>query len=365
MSDFDDLRLIRLHYESRSKRDHTVPVYVLVKSLQHVQRIVYLLAKCHQGDDSGLRGRISHNLEQRFVLNCRVPEAGSYALPIEIGNASISKFDALEIATVCRLFRRLSRALHQGDNETLCRNVSDANTRTALMKAYRGSQPPKKSGIVLSIEDHKNSEIVDGFRIGSAIDKMETRNFVVDVGHLRITMPAYVTGTLVAMNFAKRRLQLELQKGQVLNATYSDDFEPDLLDRPRGIVHLHGQLEYDDRGTLVALTDVDAILSVDESPIIVGELNIDDTCYLADPPLSFKVTFDRKDLLYDLEGDFGIMLSGLARPDLEQILRNELELLWNEYAKEKSSRLSAQARKLRKNLRERFRNAGQIVEHGA
>ena len=127
------------------------------------------------------------------------------------------------------------------------------------MKAYRGSQPSKRTGIVLSIEDHKNNKIIDGFRIDTAIDEMETQIVGVNVDHLRATMSTYVTGTLVAMNFAKRRLQLELQNGQVLNATYSDDFEPDLLDRPRGIVHLHGCAEYDDRGTLVALTAVDAI----------------------------------------------------------------------------------------------------------
>ena len=353
MSGTDDSpHRIRLHYENVGKRGHTLPAHVLVKSLQQVQRIVYLLAKFHQGDELGQRARPSHDLEQRFALICQVPEAGSYALPADIGDPSTKEsFDDGDIGQVSRLFQQVSEAVNEGDLLSLREQIPDGAYRKSLIEAYKAAQPPKRSGVVLSIEDYKHRKLLNGFHIADAFAKLDSRS-VKSNGR---DTPAYVTGTLVRMNFEERRLHLKLLSGRAFQATYSDDFEPDLLDHPRDLIQVYGDVTYDEDGVPTSLTEVDQIIEVNESPIQIREFVFGDARYHLDPPLSFEVSFNREDHLYDLCGDFEVKLSAESRPDLEDALDDSLVMLWTEYAQEQPSRLSPKAQELRSQLLGRFR----------
>ena len=348
----DNPQRIRLHYEAIGKLEHTLPAHVLVKSLQQVQRIVYLLAKFHHGDELGQRARPSHDLEQRFALMCQVPEAGSYALPADIGDPSTQGlFDDGDIVQVSQLFHQVSESVNTGDLESLCQQVPDGAYRKSLIEAYKATQPPKRSGVVLSIEDYRNRKLLNGFSIGDAFAKLDSRS-VESNGR---DTPAYVTGTLIRMNFEERRLQLKLLNGRAFQATYSDYFEPDLLDHPRDLIQVHGDVTYDEYGIPTSLTEVDQIIEVDESPIEIRQLAVGDSRYRIEPLLRFEVSFNRDDLLYDLDGEFEVKLSAEARPELEDALDESLVMLWTEYAQEHPSRLSPKAQELRKKLLEMFR----------
>ena len=78
------------------------------------------------------------------------------------------------------------------------------------------------------------------------------------------------------------------------------------------------------------------------------------------PPLRFDVAFDRRDVLYDLTGDFGIALSAESRCELTSALTETLEMLWAEYAQENSEILSRKAQELRQEILARFSDV-----HGA
>ena len=102
------------------------------------------------------------------------------------------------------------------------------------------------------------------------------------------------------------------------------------------------------------MTRVDDISRVDESSIEIHEVFLSGSRYRAVPPLHFDVTFDRRDLLYDLTGDFGITLSAESRSQLADSLTETLEMLWTEYAQENPETLSCKARELRRDLLDRF-----------
>ena len=359
VSGSDSPRRIRLLYEGASKNEHTLPADVLVKSLRQVQRIVYLLAKLHRGDELGQRTRASHDLERRFALMCQMPEAGSYALPVEIGNPSMQglfDFDDEAIMQVSRTFHQVSQAMNRGDLDALRSQVPDSAYRKSLIESYKGAQPPQRLGVVLSIEDREHNKLLDGFGFADALAELDRRLTESDDQNT----PAYVTGTLVRMHFEERRLQLKLLNGRAFQATYSDDFEPDLLDHPRDLIQLHGDVTYDEHGMPTTLTEVDRIVEIDESSIKIGELTLGDLHYRADPPLHFEVVFDREDHLYDLKGEFGITLWAEARPELEDALYETLAMLWAEYVQDESSRLSPGALKLQAELRRRI----QDISHG-
>ena len=100
---------------------------------------------------------------------------------------------------------------------------------------------------------------------------------------------------------------------------------------------------------------------VDESPIEVSELTIDNVHYTIDPPLHFDVEFDREDQLYDLQGDFDVTLSDESRSELMAALDATLKMLWIEYALEDPRRLSPKGRKLRDEIRKRFRDMRDVA----
>lgn len=356
MSDFKDLRKINLHYEGMDMQDHSVPANVLANSLQQVQRILYLLAKSHRGLDHNSRVRVSREMEHLFALNCRVPKAGSYALPVDIGDPSMFSPGDDEIEQVCQNFHHVSQALMQSNLGTLREYIPDTGYQSVLIAAYKKIQPSQRSGIVLSIEDYNHKKIVDGFRLNTALNRLDNMINENNRKYHESDIPTYITCTLDGMEFQSRRLILKLLDGRTLKASYQDNFEPELVVHRRRQVQLRGNAEYNDKGVLVSLSLVDHIIPIDESKIELHEIAIDNKRYQAATPLIFNVVYDREDCIYDLEGDFGIILFADTRPELEEDLNEAIAVLWNEIACEKPTRLSPQARNLRKEMQNRLRD---------
>lgn len=137
----DNKRVIRLHFEGTETRGHVLPATFLVRSLEQVQRIIYLLAKFAQGDELGQRARVSRELERRFALICKVPEEGGYLLPAEIGDTRHMLFDKLLIEEVSGLFQSASLAIDSGDRAQWEALVPDHGYRNSVLKAFASTQP--------------------------------------------------------------------------------------------------------------------------------------------------------------------------------------------------------------------------------
>ena len=321
-----------------------------MKSLQHLQRIVHLLAKFHRGEPLRQRARIPYDLERRFALVCQVPKAGSYALPIEIGDLSTQPLFENDIDEVSSTFCEVSRSINHGDVPSLLRQIPDGFYRRSLVQEYKQIQPPPRHGVVCSIEDHDHNKLIDGFRFAEALPLLDG---LTEETNGRAAQ-AYVTGTLIRMYFDKRHMLVKLLGGPTLNITYGKGHEPYLADHPRDLLQIHGDVKYDDAGRPISMTRIDDISRVDESSIEIHEVPLSGSLYRAVPPLRFDVAFDREDLLYDLSGDFGITLSAESRSQLTDALTETLEMLWTEYAQENPETLSRKARELRRDLLDRF-----------
>ncbi len=349
-------REIRLHFEGATTSGHSIPARALIKSLDHLQRIIHLLAKLHRGDDPGRRGRASRDFEGAFSLTCKVPRAGSYVVPAEIGDSlHMNSFDRKSVGQVNRTFFDLTRAVGRGDSEWFRRIVPDQRYQALLVKEYRGIQPSKGLGLVCSIEDGEGQRILEGSTAQWTIEELD-----VAPGHERAgrVLCSRIGGVLVGMNFAKRRLRIRWRDGRVLDATYGDDFELALANHPRGLIQVLGTVTYDAQGAPVSLVDVQNVVQVNQDPIEVHECRIANVCYRIDPPLRFTVRFDLESCLYDLQGDLGICLFAEDRSGLEDSLGAEIQMLWSEYAREDPSCLSPEGLKLREHLRVRFREVG-------
>ena len=347
MSNLNDPRELRLHFNGPGARDHAVPAEALVNSIQQVQRIVHILAKENRKEPAGSRFSASRDIKRRFGLACKLPVAGGYDLPVLIGGLPQLALDD-EVMTVAKRFFQVSQSLGR-DVNAFKHLVSDPGYRPWLLDAYIGAQPPKHLGLDLIIEDGQGSALLERSHINEArshrVDYLETQSRV-ECG--------YVAGMLVQMGFDKRTITLRHHSRRTLKAVYAAESEATLLDHPRGLIQVHGEIHYNEVGDPVSIADVDEVVEVDESPMEVREFFHGNVRYRANPPLCFDVTFDQADDLYDLQGHFGISIWAESRDDLKHALDAELDLLLADYARGDPARMSSDARKLREEVRRRF-----------
>lgn len=327
-------------------RDHTVPASALLKSLQQLQRIVHLLAMQAEKKEVRQRARLTHEIEKRFPLICGIPQDGGYALPVEIGDPSHRLFDEQVIVDVARTTRRVLSAVNSGDRAEFYEVVPDRYFRRNILKAFQAMQPSARSGLIVHVEDWHHQKLLDGLGAQDGLNALMAR----PEPDLSAT-PAFVTGALTKMEFQERRMQLKLLgTGKALEASYGDDFEPVLLEHPRALIQVHGNVLYGEDGQPASISDVDEILDVDESPIEVSSVPYRQKKLRARTALTFNVEFDAESQTYEAMGPFGVVIAATVRPELEASLDAELAMLWDEYALAKPEDLTSAARKLREEL---------------
>ena len=344
-----DERLYWMHFKAGKDRSHVVPAPVLVESVASIQQVVYLLAKLTRGEELGQRVSFSRVLREAFALQCRVPEPGGYAMPFEIGSAAHSPLAAGEADHVRRLFGRVTEAVGDGDVDGVRALVPDPRYVRCLGDAYRKATPPPRSGVSYRLEDHRRRTILDGRKTEATLDDLGRHS-----GGKRHVREDTISGTLGRMDFEKRRIRLTRPDGKSVSAYYDEESELPLIERRRGWVELTGDVLYDAHGRVLSVTHARNFVVLDQDTIELRKVNLYNVAYRASPPLRFKVRYDPRDQLYDLDGEFGISVSASSRSDLDDELQEALSMLWIEYGEESPDRLSPKAQRLRTDLRKRL-----------
>lgn len=343
-------RNIRLHFEGPKTSGHVLPAQYLVRALENIQQVVYLLAKQERGELLKQRARVSKEVEKTFALVCGLPESGGYALPQQIGDRSDENFSESEVETVSEKFAQLSRAIDSADLATVSRLVPSRLYYSAVLKRYKDAQPPKSSGLVLSIEDYKSNSLLRGENV---LDKIKSLEDSVKTHELGETL-GYLSGTLVKMDFIQKTFFLKLFSGRTISVSYQEDFEQTLLDNPGCLIQVHGNIQYGENNEPTVISDVDEIFQLDLAEIAIDKLNFPEFTVLVNPPLTFEIELDEDSGLLSVEGDFNVIVIAETRSLLEAEIEETLKMLWVEYADESEEHLSALAVEFSRELRSRL-----------
>ena len=166
----------------------------------------------------------------------------------------------------------------------------------------------------------------------------------------------YVTGRLFGINLQEKYFQMQLMSGRSLDVDYSDigNAETVLIKNRKNILHVHGQVTYNELDELIAISNADQLFTVDTRPITINEFVIESECYKINPPLKFVVDFDYDEYFYTLKGDFDIFLIGDSRTEIEDDLDYSLKLFWADYVQGKSEKLAADAQAVGREMLQRF-----------
>jgi hypothetical protein len=336
----------RLHFEGEATRGHRVPATVLVQIVQALQRSIQLLAFAYEGEGPGQKQRLraSHEMERKYAVIFGLPTDGGYVLPYRIGSAAEGLFAPDDIAEIARKHEAVLHAIQTGNQQAFRRAVTDGSIRRRLVHELKKMQPPARAGLTVSIEDFRKRKIFDGSTVAEKLAPLLAEPAALPI------QPRLVTGRLDALDFQSRTLRLKLPTERVLSCTYSDDFEPILLENPREWIQVRGEATLNEDGTLLALDNVTEIIEVDDSPVTVTALSFDQRQRPAARPLEFPVTFDPLEGLYTATGDFHMMVSAETRAELEAAVDNALAFLWREYVESDHRRFSGDALLLREQL---------------
>jgi hypothetical protein len=342
-----------LHFEGDGTRNHSVPAVALTQAVQALQRFVQLLAMAYEGRELKQRVRASHELERKYAVILGLPQAGGYDLPYRIGNTA-QLFDRQDIERVTSQHQTALEAIQNGDMQALRRTIPSADFRRMAINELKKMQPPSRTGLVVSLADHRGRKLFDGETAPEKLAPLLTEAPGISIH------PRLVTGRLDAMDFQKRTLSLQLPSGRRLDCSYSDDFEPILLENPREWVQVRGEAVLDEDNSLRALNNISEIIEVDTSPVLVGLLRFGKErteTRGSKQPLVFEVNFDPEDGMYTATGEFHMLVTGETRAEIERAVSDTLATLWHEYVMADEGGLSADALALRHQLAETFAGA--------
>jgi hypothetical protein len=349
MTTDDEIPTLHLHFEGEAARGHTIPASALVQAAQALQRAIHLLAFAHEGRDLKERLRIGNELDRKYAVIFQVPENGGYDLPYVIGNTARTLLEPTDLDMVTKQHVASLGAVAAGDVLALKRIIPQGAIRRQYLTALKNMQPPKRTGLVVSIEDARRAKLLDGRTVSEKLAPLLAEPVAPTV------MPRVVTGRLDALDFQARKLTLALFSGRRLDCAYGEDFEPALVENRRELIQVLGEAVLNDDDTLKALNNVTEILEIDESPLMIEEFRTATGETLkARAPLSLEVFFDQQDGLYTAEGDFHLMVTGETRAELEDSVATALSFLWSEYVLASPANFTEDGKDLRERLKFAF-----------
>jgi hypothetical protein len=342
-----------LHFEGEETRDHTVPAAALVQAVQSIQRSIQLLASAYEGQEQKQRFRVSHDMERKYAVVFGIPQQGGYDIPYHIGSTALALFDPNDIAAVTKQYQDVLEAIDAGNAQAFRRTVPVADIRRKLLNEFKKLQPPRRIGVVVSIEDARRRKLLDGRTVAEKLAPLDA-DITPSVVQTRL-----VTGRLDALEFQKLSLRMTLPTGKTLEGTYADDFEPLLVENRRQLIQVRGEAVLNDDGSLHALNNITEIIEIDESPITVADFIHDNRTLTTTGPLEFEVAFDPDDGtgIYTATGPFHMLASGETRNELERAIKQALAFLWCEYVEAPPDQFSADSYMLRHELIKSFGGA--------
>ena len=333
--------LFHLHFEGEAARGHTVPASALVQAVQALQRAIHLLAFAHEGRDFKERLRVGPELDRKYAVIFKVPQDGGYDVPYVIGNTARTLFEPEDIATVTAQYVASLAAVRNTDQQSLKRIIPIASLRRQYVTALKDMQPPKRTGLIVSIEDARRAKLLDGNTAIEHLMPMLAEPTAPSV------QPRVVTGRLDALDFQARKLTLALFTGRHLDCVYGEDFETALVENRREWIQVRGEAVLNDDDTLKALNNVAEILEVDTSPMTIEQAILGGKVRKATQPYTVEVVFEPEDGFYTANGDFNLMVTAITRDELETSVLEALAFLWNEYVLDESAILTVDALTLR------------------
>ena len=336
---------LELRFTGRFADANQVPASMLVEVLTGLQRAIHLLAMQIEGTEARQKERITRAIESKYVVLCYPSAPGSYCVGVRIGDPSYDLLAGQSIREVSSLFSQCIEIISQKSNGRLAQAVPDKMRRMRFLDAVSKMVPRKGSGVHLRICRPGGTEFSDSIRLQSGL-----REFMPGAGDEEAICT--VTGRLSKIDFDERKITVVYPvTDRELDCFYDESVEDMLLENPRELIQVTGKVILDDNDEPKKIVDVEDIREVDLSPFYLEQLEYDERILRFREPIMLEPELDEtKQLFCVRRSDFGIDAHAFTRDELDEGIRDVIDVLWRSYALEVNERLTPQAQELKQKL---------------
>jgi hypothetical protein len=340
-------RQFELKFDGRFADGQVLPVATLTTVLAAMQRAVHLLAMQQENVSVRQKERINKTIENKYPLLCTIPKQGSYIMPVEIGDPTAGLFVLEDIESVSSLFTDCCNLLASGNKPGLAGKIPDQSRRDLFIKAARNMAPSLGSGIKVGL-----AHIDSSFNISLNTLHERGKACLSTAPETELQQIRTVTGRLSEIQFDERKITLVYPVTQKeLVCIYSESVEDMLLDRPRELIQVTGDIILDDNEQPKKIVNVESIVEVDLSPFYLQTIEHSGRSFAFIKPLELTPDLDETQQLFCLDcADLGIDVYAYTRDQLDLELREQIAFLWDSYALADDGELTEPALQLKKNL---------------
>jgi hypothetical protein len=334
-----------------------VPANVLIQVLQRAQQAFDLIGMYVEGREVRQRARVPAATSKRFQLVCELPTQGSYCMPVTLG-AEPDLADFPILVRAYGIFHDVVAAVPLHMPESIASLLPDLSIRRRVLDAIRGMCPRADDRWRLTLHDSEDVPFA-ALDSGAArfVDEMVTPPEQREAARV-------VTGQLKSIDFAEHKVTLIYPPtSRELACFYREDIEELLYECRRDFIQVTGQVLLDDAGEPRQIIDVTDIRELDLSPIMLDVIDTAPLCLRAVPPLMLEPNQDEsRQLLCVAEPSIGLDVFAASREYLLLEIREQLAMLWQEFARAPDDELTAKARMLKNALRSRFSEVARATQ---
>lgn len=324
-----------------------VPVSLLTQTLATLQELVHLFALQEEGRSLRQRLRLSEEIKAKYVLQCSPPQAGSFAVTGHVRSQPGDLFANQNVAHVVTNLHRFSRATVDGQADVLPQIIPDSRLRHRVLTRLISLSPAPGSGY--------RYELLNG--TGAAIALEETLPNRIES---LLTSPTEraelqtVTGRLDAIAFGEHKLTIiYAPKRRALECFYDEDLEPMLLENRRDLIQVTGRVIMDDDNHPKRLEEVEQIRDLDLSPFVLNEVAGAGFRLRPRQSIPLQPSLSETEQLICIEHSaWDLDVFAPTRGELFQELKEQVLMLWTEFARASADALSAPARRVKEQLLE-------------
>lgn len=334
-----------LIFEGREADDHRVAASAVAQAIQGLQRTVFLVAMEHEHVDVRRRERTSRKLEEKYAVLVGPPREGSLVFSASIGPTTGDVAAPPDLFAVTSDVKDVFAAIEHGDEAGVARIVSDRSRRVRLIETVRTMMPKTGSGLRMRIVDRSGESVFNSVLAHKSLSKLVSRS-------LQEPLKRAVIGRLVTIKFDERKLTILYQpNNRELECIYEEAVEPLLLEHPRDLIQVTGEVILDEQDQPKRIIDVDEILEVDMSAFHMTQFEYPDRVLSFKAEMAIEPELDESQQLMILrEESLGIDVVAATREELFQGLVDEIEILWRNYAQAPDTQLSPAASQLKQRL---------------
>lgn len=326
------------------------PADAVIASLNALQRMIYIIGMRAEGRGLGQRLKPTAKVKREYTVICRAPEVGSHVQPFNVA-AQSGAFTPAAVAARSRLIEAL-KAFDSGDDKRISKTLPNARERWFLADAAMGLLPDENSGLDVTVRAGSHGPFA--FNATRARDVLKQYRS----GPVPKADEEEIVGKIQTINFGQTILVVKPKNSRAIRLDYPLPLEPLLQQNVRQRVRLYGTPKLNNAGDITTFEDIITISELEPKLDPITEFMSDGKRVNTSRPLSLPVTFDFDSRLFVFSDQaLGIDAYSEKYELLRDIVLEELDVVWRNYAVVPDRELANDAVALKIALNARFKIA--------